>query len=95
MTRVKRNPCLGWGIFKTESKQMRDLCFLKFGNTVKTRNRINIVIIMIDCIVVLFLACASKFGFHFSLLILYNIYHLCVAGLTCLCCFIVAPVTPF
>jgi hypothetical protein len=38
VTRIKRNPCLGWEIFKIESKQMREICFLKFGNTVKTGN---------------------------------------------------------
>jgi hypothetical protein len=36
VTRIKRNPCLGWNIFKIECKQMRDIYFLKFGNAVKT-----------------------------------------------------------
>jgi len=44
VTRIKWNPCLGWEIFKIESKQMRDICFLKFGNTVKTGNCLNIVL---------------------------------------------------
>jgi hypothetical protein len=35
MTRIKRDPCLGWEILKVGSKQMRDICFHKFGNTVK------------------------------------------------------------
>jgi hypothetical protein len=37
MTRMKRNPCLGWEIFKVECKKIRDICFFKFGNTVKTK----------------------------------------------------------
>jgi hypothetical protein len=40
---MKWNPCLGWEIFKIASKQMRDICYLKFGNTVKTGNCLNIV----------------------------------------------------
>jgi hypothetical protein len=36
VTRIKRNPCLGWDIFKIVSKKMRDTCFPNFGNTVKT-----------------------------------------------------------
>jgi hypothetical protein len=32
MCRIKRNPCLGWEIFKIVIKQKRDICFLKFGN---------------------------------------------------------------
>jgi hypothetical protein len=32
-TRTKRNPRLAWEIFKIESKQMTDICFIKFGNT--------------------------------------------------------------
>jgi hypothetical protein len=35
VTRIKHNPCLGWEIFKIESKQNRDFFFLNFGNTVK------------------------------------------------------------
>jgi hypothetical protein len=35
MARIKRNQCLGWEIFKIEITQMNDICFLKFGNTVK------------------------------------------------------------
>jgi hypothetical protein len=37
VTRIKWNPCLGWEIFKIESKKMINICF-KFGNTVKTGN---------------------------------------------------------
>jgi hypothetical protein len=33
---MKQNPCLGWEIFKIESKQMREICFPKFGNIAKT-----------------------------------------------------------
>jgi hypothetical protein len=33
VTRIKWNPCLGWEIFKTESKQMGETYFFKFGNT--------------------------------------------------------------
>jgi hypothetical protein len=33
VTRIKWNPCLRWEIFKIESKQMRETCFLKFGDT--------------------------------------------------------------
>jgi hypothetical protein len=36
VTRIKRNPCLGWDVFKIESKQMIGICFIKIGNTVKT-----------------------------------------------------------
>jgi hypothetical protein len=36
VTRIKRNPRLGWEIFKIERKQMRDICFLKFGNALIT-----------------------------------------------------------
>jgi hypothetical protein len=39
VTRIKHNPFLGWEIFKIESKQIRDVCFLKFGNTVKPISR--------------------------------------------------------
>jgi hypothetical protein len=35
VTRLKRNPYLRWENFKIESKQMIDICFGKFGNTVK------------------------------------------------------------
>jgi hypothetical protein len=35
MAIIKRNACLGWEIFKIESMQMRGICFLKSGNTVK------------------------------------------------------------
>jgi hypothetical protein len=30
MATMKRNPYLGWEIFKIESKQMRNICFLSF-----------------------------------------------------------------
>jgi hypothetical protein len=45
VTRIKRNPCLGWKIFKIGSKQMRDICFIKFGNTVKIGNCLIIVLL--------------------------------------------------
>jgi hypothetical protein len=35
VTRIKRNPCLGWEISKIENKQVRGISFLKFYNTVK------------------------------------------------------------
>jgi hypothetical protein len=38
VTRIEWNSCLGWEIFKIESKKMRDICYLKFGNTVKSGN---------------------------------------------------------
>jgi hypothetical protein len=36
VTKIKQNPRLGWKIFKIKSKQMKDICFLKSGKTVKT-----------------------------------------------------------
>jgi hypothetical protein len=49
----------GREISKIESKEMRDICIVKFGNTVKAGNCLNIVFVslMSSCIVVLFLAC--------------------------------------
>jgi hypothetical protein len=43
VTRVKRIPCLGGEIFNIEYKHMRDICFLKFGNILKTGNYLNIL----------------------------------------------------
>jgi hypothetical protein len=41
VTKIKRNPCLSWEMFKIESNQTRAICFLKFGNTVKLVNCLN------------------------------------------------------
>jgi hypothetical protein len=49
---------------------MRDICFLKFGNTVKTGNCLNIDNLMIGCSVGFCPACVSKFGYRFILIIL-------------------------
>jgi hypothetical protein len=71
MTRIKRNPSLGWEIFKIESKQMRDICLLKFVTSlvmhyVATDNICKVKTVYAYSISIHF----SKFGFLFILIIL-------------------------
>jgi hypothetical protein len=43
VTTIKWKPWLGCEIFKIENEQIRDICFLKFGNTVQIGNCLNIL----------------------------------------------------
>jgi hypothetical protein len=71
VTKIIRNPRVGWEMFKIESKKMRDICFLKFGNTVTslvthyaaTDGFCNVYSVSVSF---------PKFGFRFILVTLYE-----------------------
>jgi hypothetical protein len=80
MTRIKRNPCLGWEIVKVECKQIRDICFLKFGNTLKTKNQFPVFTVLSNlrkqisliCLLSILKISQLKHWFRFILVTLYK-----------------------
>jgi hypothetical protein len=67
-------------MFKLQIKHMRDICFLKFGNTVKTHYDANYDICKVETVYSTSIN-FSKFGFRFILVTMYNVSSLAVVRL--------------